>query len=67
MVRDGLGLSIVPELAFPEKVPGIKLVPLRPVVRREIVVAIRDDQSTSPAAKAFLARALQWRQKKRRH
>jgi DNA-binding transcriptional LysR family regulator len=66
MVREGLGISIVPELALPEKVPGIRLVPLRPMIRREIVVAIRSDQSTSPAAKAFLARTLQWSKQRRR-
>jgi len=64
MVREGLGVSIVPELALPEKVSGVRLVPLRPVAKREIVIATRNDQSMSPAAKAFLARALQWRKQK---
>jgi DNA-binding transcriptional LysR family regulator len=64
MVREGLGVSIVPELALPQKVSGIRLIPLRPVVRREIVAATRGEQSTSPAAKAFLARALRWRKQK---
>jgi DNA-binding transcriptional LysR family regulator len=54
MVREGLGFSIVPRLAFPSALPGVTLVSVTPRIRRELGVAIRDQQHASPALRAFL-------------
>jgi DNA-binding transcriptional LysR family regulator len=66
MVREGLGFSIVPRLAFATALPGVTLVPVTPRIRRELGLAIRDKEHASPALRAFLHSAEQIIRKKRR-
>jgi DNA-binding transcriptional LysR family regulator len=66
MVREGLGFSIVPRLAFPTALPGLTLVPITPRIRRELGLAIRDQEHASPALRAFLHSAEQIVKKKHR-
>ena len=54
MVREGLGFSIVPRLAFPAAPPGVVLVPVTPRIRRELGFAIRDPEHAPPALRAFV-------------
>lgn len=58
MVRDGLGISIVPEMVYiPPRVITVKL---KPELCRRIGLAVRSFQSSSPATRAFLNHAQNW-------
>jgi DNA-binding transcriptional LysR family regulator len=62
MVGEGLGVTIVPELALPhhpEGLAGLRTVPLDPPVRRRLALASRSLESASPAATAFVQLAQQ--------
>jgi DNA-binding transcriptional LysR family regulator len=65
MVREGLGFSIVPRLAFSAAIPGIALVPVTPRISRKLGLAIRDQEHASPALRAFLHAAGEIAKKKR--
>jgi DNA-binding transcriptional LysR family regulator len=65
MVREGLGFSIVPRLAFSGGMAGVSLVPVKPRIYRSIGVAVRDEEYSAPALKAFL-RSVEEVAKKRR-
>lgn len=58
MVQRGDGVSIVAELALPDRAAvthdGMVRVPLRPAVKRRVGLAVRDVRQATPAAKAFL-------------
>jgi len=58
MVERGDGVSIVAELALPDRVEathsGLVRVPLKPAARRRVGLAVRDLRQATPAAKAFL-------------
>lgn len=58
MVERGDGVSIVAELALPDRIavthPGLVKLPLRPAARRRVGLAARDLRQATPAAKAFL-------------
>jgi len=54
MVREGLGFSIVPRLAFPAALPGVTLVPVTPRIQRNLGLAIRDREHALPALRAFI-------------
>ncbi|WP_128896150.1 LysR family transcriptional regulator [Longirhabdus pacifica] len=57
MVQEGIGLSIVPELAIPNNVTepfAFKILKLNPPVYREVGIAARSLHSLSPAASHFL-------------
>jgi DNA-binding transcriptional LysR family regulator len=66
MVREGLGFSIVPRLAFSTAIAGVTLVPVTPRIRRELGLAIRDEEHASPALRAFLHSAEEIAKKKHR-
>jgi DNA-binding transcriptional LysR family regulator len=66
MVREGLGFSIVPRLAFPVALPGVTLVPVTPRIRRELGLAVRDEEHAPPALRAFLQCVEEVARKKRR-
>lgn len=50
MVRAGLGVSVIAEMAAPESHPGVRMIPLAPERRREIVLARRAGGFASAAA-----------------
>ncbi|GAB2830169.1 LysR family transcriptional regulator [Actinocorallia aurea] len=54
MVREDLGVSVVPSLALPELLDGISAVPLRPAAPRRLLLAAAGDGELTPAAGAFL-------------
>lgn len=56
MVGEGLGVTIVPELALPrhpEDLADLRTVPLDPPVRRRLALATRSLDTSPPAANAF--------------
>ncbi len=60
MIGEGLGVSVVPELALPETagdLSRIRTLPLDPPVRRRLALAVRSLESASPAAAAFVEQA----------
>ncbi len=58
LVRDGLGISIIPEMVYIP--PGVITVKLKPELCRRIGLAVRSFQSSSPATRAFLNHAQSW-------
>ncbi len=57
MVREGLGVSIVPRVAFPAVLPGVTLIPVTPRIHRELGLALRDPDHAAPALRAFVRSA----------
>jgi len=57
MVREGLGISIVPKMAFSSFPEGVALIPIRPRIRREVAVAVRSIERAAPATRAFIVQA----------
>jgi DNA-binding transcriptional LysR family regulator len=57
MVREGLGLSIVPRLAFSAIPDGVALVSVAPAIRRELGFAMKSSDHLPPAALAFIRKA----------
>lgn len=53
IVRLGLGVSILAELALPKDRKGLNIIPLEPKVARQIGLAVRDRNNLSPASRAF--------------
>ena len=54
LVREGLGISIVPRVAFPETPPGVALLALSPRIRRELGFALGSPERASPALLEFV-------------
>lgn len=57
MVREGLGISIVPKMAFSSIPEGVALIPIRPRIQREVAVAVRSIERAAPATRAFIVQA----------
>lgn len=55
LVREGLGVSTVPRIAFPETPPGVMLLPLLPRIRRQLGFALNSWDHRSPALSAFIS------------
>ncbi|MBE7213445.1 MAG: LysR family transcriptional regulator [Gluconacetobacter diazotrophicus] len=55
MVRGGLGLTIMPDLALPDERQGLNVIPLRPIMRRTLHVLTQRPALLGPLALAFLA------------
>jgi len=60
MVREGLGITILPRGMFPEKLEGIAAIPLDPPRQIQIGLAVRSTDSASPAATLFVQAAVAW-------
>lgn len=54
MVREGLGISIVPKVAFPVPPTGVSLISVSPRIRRQLGHAVNPLYRPSPAAEAFV-------------
>ncbi|MEW9530171.1 LysR family transcriptional regulator [Microbispora sp. NPDC049125] len=54
MVREDLGVSLVPSLALGDEEGGVATLPLRPRAPRSLLLAARSAADLSPAGKAFL-------------
>jgi DNA-binding transcriptional LysR family regulator len=55
MVREGLGLTIMPELALPADRAGLVVLPLRPKLRRTLHLLTGPPDALGPVALAFAA------------
>ncbi len=53
MVREGLGLTIMPELALPENLDGLGVLRLQPGLRRTLHLLTRPPDALGPVAMAF--------------
>lgn len=60
MVREGLGVTIVPRLTLPEQLDRLHICSLSPKVHRHIGVAVRSFADASPAVHAFVKEAIAW-------
>lgn len=54
MVREGLGVSIVPRLAFSDEPEGVAFVPVSPPIRRELGFAVKSEEHLAAAGVAFI-------------
>lgn len=60
MVRSGAGSAIMPGLAVPRDLPGIRVIPIDPPLFRQIVLAAPKLQFLSPAAMVFVELTKDW-------
>jgi DNA-binding transcriptional LysR family regulator len=61
MIQEGMGITIIPELALPPQLPtGVKTLHLRPTAWRHLALAVPARAAMSPAARMFLQQAEQW-------
>jgi DNA-binding transcriptional LysR family regulator len=60
MVREGLGITILPRKMLPDKLEGITGIPLDPPRPLQIGLAVRSAASVSPAATLFVQTAVAW-------
>jgi DNA-binding transcriptional LysR family regulator len=62
MVREGLGITLLPRMMLPAKLEGVVALSLDPPQHVQIGLAIRSQEMASPAAKLFVQTALAWAQ-----
>ncbi len=62
MVREGLGITLVPRMMLPKKLEGVVALPLDPPQQLQIGLAVRSQGLASPGAKLFVQTALAWTQ-----
>ncbi|MEO0535791.1 MAG: LysR family transcriptional regulator [Cyanobacteria bacterium P01_A01_bin.123] len=62
MVHEGIGVTIVPEMALPTNLSGLHTLRLKPNQFRQLALAVPSLESVSPAVKAFLNDAKDWAQ-----
>jgi DNA-binding transcriptional LysR family regulator len=60
MVREGLGITILPRGMLPEALEGITGIPLDPPRPVQIGLAVRSHATASPAAMLFIQTAVAW-------
>ncbi|MGY2896763.1 LysR family transcriptional regulator [Deinococcus sp. UYEF24] len=57
LVREGLGISLVPRLALPKAPEGVALLSVSPRVERQVGFVVRSLAEAPPAVRAFMQRA----------
>lgn len=62
MVREGLGITIVPRLVLPDELPGIETVSLKPQEYRHLALGVRSLNTMLPLVDAFVHHAQGWAQ-----
>lgn len=60
MVREGLGITVLPRKLLSDKLEGITAIPLDPPYPLQIGLAVRSMASASPAARLFVQTAVSW-------
>ena len=60
MVREGLGITILPRMMLPEKLEGIAGILLDPPRQVQIGLGVRSQETASPGARLFLQTAVAW-------
>lgn len=66
MVREGLGISIVPRVAFPKSPPGVSLISVSPRIRRQLGHVLSPVSRFSPVSEAFIEALRQVRPRRTR-
>ncbi|MGC4192440.1 MAG: LysR family transcriptional regulator [Thermomicrobiales bacterium] len=61
MVREGLGVTILPRMMIPMHHDGLVVTPFTPPLFVELGLAIRSRESASPAARQFIEAATSWK------
>jgi DNA-binding transcriptional LysR family regulator len=62
MVREGLGITLVPRMMLPKKLESAVALPLDPPQHLQIGLAVKSQKMASPAATLFIQMALNWMQ-----
>jgi DNA-binding transcriptional LysR family regulator len=62
MVREGLGVAMLPRMLLPEKLEGIRTMPLTPPEYKLLGLTVKSQATASPAAKVFIQEAQIWSQ-----
>lgn len=62
MVREGLGITLIPRTVLPKKLEGMVALPLDPPSPLQIGLAVRSPKTASRGAKLFIQTALTWAQ-----
>jgi DNA-binding transcriptional LysR family regulator len=62
MVREGLGITLMPRMSLPPKTPGVVVIPFEPVVPLQVGLSLRSRKMATPATKLFVDTALRWAQ-----
>lgn len=60
MVQEGMGVTIVPEMALPSNLTGLQILHLEPSVMRRLAFAVPSLEAASPAVTVFLQLAKDW-------
>jgi DNA-binding transcriptional LysR family regulator len=62
MVREGLGVTLIPRMMLPEKLDGVVALPLDPPQYIQIGLVTRSQELASRGARVFLQMAMAWAQ-----
>jgi len=62
MIREGLGITLMPRMTLPKKLEGVVALQLDPPQEVQIGLAVRSQATASPGAKLFIETALSWTQ-----
>lgn len=60
MVREGLGVTMLPAMLLPAQLDGVHLLSLDPAMRFKFGVGMKSGRNASPAAKIFMMSARTW-------
>ncbi len=60
MIREGLGITLMPRMVLPKKLEGVVALPLDPPHQLQIGLAVRSQAMASPAAQLFVQTASIW-------
>jgi DNA-binding transcriptional LysR family regulator len=62
MVREGLGITLLPRMMLPKKLEGVVAIPLDPSPQLQIGLAVRSQKMASRGATLFIQTVLTWMQ-----
>lgn len=60
MIREGLGITLLPEMLLPTQIDGLHLLTLDPPIRYRFGLGVRSLRSASPAGRMFIQSADSW-------
>ncbi len=64
MVREGLGITLMPRMMLPKKLEGLVALPLDPLPQLQIGLAVKAQKTAPRCAKLFIQAAQAWTHKK---
>lgn len=60
MVREGMGITMLPEMLLPNPAEGVHLLSLNPALCFKFGIGVRSQRNASPAARMFMHTAQSW-------